>query len=474
MKTKLEALYLQHFGCSAQLTTRLPASGSNRSYYRISGDAGNVIGALGTDFDENNAFISLARHFRSKGINVPQVYAVSEDGMAYLQEDLGDESLYDKLAHGRECGQYSEEEIQLMCKVVRALPKIQFIAAQDLDYNICYPDKEFNSRLVDFDLNYFKYCFLKTSGVEFNEIRLQDDFDALQDDLLDDFGGTFMYRDFQARNILWHQDKPWFIDFQGGRRGPMFYDIASFVWQASSHFSPSVKKRLTDAYLDALKQYATIEEKVFHEKFRLFSLYRTLQVLGAYGFRGLYEKKSHFIKSIPYAINNLRELLAEPFGRYPYLSKVLKELISSYAGGSEDIFDGLTVEVRSFSYHRGIPEDRSGNGGGFVFDCRALHNPGRYEQYRNLCGRDSEVISFLEENSEISAFLNEAYAMSERHVANFIERGFDNMQINFGCTGGRHRSVYCAEHMAKRLKEQFPQLRVKLTHRELGIREIYR
>lgn len=254
----------------------------------------------------------------------------------------------------------------------------------------------------------------------------------------------------------------------------MFYDIASFVWQASSHFSPSVKKRLTDAYLDALKQYATIEEKVFHEKFRLFSLYRTLQVLGAYGFRGLYEKKSHFIKSIPYAINNLRELLAEPFGRYPYLSKVLKELISSYAGGSEDIFDGLTVEVRSFSYHRGIPEDRSGNGGGFVFDCRALHNPGRYEQYRNLCGRDSEVISFLEENSEISAFLNEAYAMSERHVANFIERGFDNMQINFGCTGGRHRSVYCAEHMAKRLKEQFPQLRVKLTHRELGIREIYR
>jgi len=471
MKSSLEELYLRHFGCEPDSIVKLPVSGSNRSYFRLSGNAGNAIGVIGTNLDENNAFISLSKHFISKGINVPQVFAVSEDKMAYLQQDLGDVSLYDKVAEGRENGNYSESEIQILCQAVRSLPKIQFIAAQDLDYNICFPDKEFNGRLVDFDLNYFKYCFLKTSGVEFNEIALQDDFDILKDDLLDDFGGTFMYRDFQARNILWHKDKLWFIDFQGGRRGPIFYDIVSFVWQASSHFQPELKERLTAAYLDSLTQYATIGDKTFHDKLRLFALYRTLQVLGAYGFRGLYEKKAHFIKSIPYAIDNLRQLLSQPFERYPYLSTILTNLVRIKTEKNTDSFNGLTVEVRSFSYRKGIPEDRNGNGGGFVFDCRALHNPGKYEQYKTLCGRDSEVIAFLEENSEAPSFLEEAYSMADRHVANFIERGFVNMQINFGCTGGRHRSVYCAEHMAHHLKQKFPAIRVILIHRELGIRE---
>jgi len=469
MKSKLEELYLNHFGRNPDTMEELPASGSNRTYYRISGEAGNVIGVSGTDADENKAFIYLSSHFRSKGINVPEVFASSADGMAYIQQDLGGESLYGKVRNGRENGNYSEEEIGFLCKAVSALPKIQFIAAQDLDYTVCYPDKEFNGRMVDFDLNYFKYCFLKTSGVEFNEIRLQDDFDSMKEDLLDDFGRTFMYRDFQARNVMWYEGEPWFIDFQGGRKGPIFYDIASFVCQAGSHFPPEVKRRLTDSYLEALRQYATIEDKVFREKFRLFSLYRTLQVLGAYGFRGLYEKKAHFIKSIPYAMDNLRQLLSEPFARYPYLNEVLSKL--SECGKAEEKYDGLTIEVRSFSYRKGIPEDRSGNGGGFVFDCRALHNPGKYEQYRHLCGRDREVASFLEEQGESAGFLEETFALADRHAAKFIERGFDHFEINFGCTGGRHRSVYCAERMAEHLAKKFPEARVVLTHREMGIRE---
>lgn len=473
MDRQLDILFEDHFKTPATEAVPLKVSGSNRHYYRLSSGSVSAIGVEGTDIDENRAFITLAGHFREKGINVPEIYGVSQDGQCYLQQDLGDESLYDKVRAGRESGSYSDAEVELLCGAIRELPRIQFIGAQDIDYSICYPDREFNARMVDFDLSYFKYCFLKTSGIRFNEIRLQDDFDAFKDNLLESFGGTFMYRDFQARNIMYHDGGYWFIDFQGGRRGPVFYDIASFVWQAGSHFPVQVKERLVAAYLEGLKQFASINRKVFNSRLRTFALFRTLQVLGAYGFRGRFERKPHFLNSIPYAIDNLKELILEPMPEYPYLREVLDDLVKAETGKLDTGDEVLTVEITSFSYKNGLPEDKSGHGGGYIFDCRALNNPGRYDEYKELCGRDDAVITFLDAQDGVTDFLENAYSLVDRHVEMFLLRGFSHIQVDFGCTGGRHRSVYCAEHMAEHIRQKF-NIRVIICHRELGIRETLR
>ncbi|MCQ2149501.1 MAG: phosphotransferase [Bacteroidales bacterium] len=469
MGRTIEELYLERFGCESETALPISGSGSHRRYYRLSSPAGCAIGVKGTDPDENKAFIYLAGHFRKKEINVPEILAVADGGMEYLQEDLGETSLFDKVAEGRNSGNYGEEETDFLCAALSELPKIQFIGAQDLDYSICYPDREFNARMVDFDLNYFKYCFLKLSGIEFNEIWLQNDFDRLKNDLLEDFGKTFMYRDFQARNIMWHKDSPWFIDFQGGRRGPIFYDAVSFIWQAGSHFPKEMKARLEDCYMTALKRFATIKESIFRSRMHIFALFRVMQVLGAYGFRGRFERKAHFLSSIPFAIDNLGQLLEEPLKKYPYLEKVLRELIIRESGEPRDETEGLEVEVMSFSYRKGVPEDRSIHGGGYVFDCRALNNPGRYDRFKGLSGLDPEVAEFLVGNSDTEAFLNEIYAPVDRHVRVFLGRGFKHLRICFGCTGGRHRSVYCAEKMAEHIHSAFG-VRVSLHHRELGIK----
>lgn len=468
---QLEALFLSYTGRAATEVNELTSSGSNRRYFRLKAGGKSLIGAVGTNLDENRAFIGLAKHFLEKGIRVPKVVAVSEDGMAYLQEDLGDDQLYKVVANGRESGEYSSYERSLLCKTIEMLPRIQFRGGKDLDYGICYPDREFNERMVNFDLNYFKYCFLKATGLEFHEVKLQDDFDRLRADLLEDVGETFMYRDFQARNVMMKDGEPYFIDFQGGRRGPIYYDVASFIWQARSRFPDDLKSTLIETYLRALKGYVEVDEQQFHEKLRIFVLFRTLQVLGAYGFRGYFEKKPHFLASVPYALSNLRKLLKQPFENYPYLSEVLGKLVSmpQFYELTED--KRLEVKIYSFAYKKGIPVDTTGNGGGYVFDCRSVNNPGKYEHYRQFTGLDQEVIKFLEDDGEIITFLNSAFALVDAHVKRFIERKFTHLQVCFGCTGGQHRSVYSAEKMAEHLASKFD-VKVSLIHRELDIEKI--
>lgn len=339
-----------------------------------------------------------------------------------------------------------------------------------MDFGYCYPLAEFNRRSILWDLNYFKYCFLKTTGLEFQENLLEDDFEHMADALLQIQPQVFMYRDFQSRNVMLREGKPYFIDFQGGRKGPFYYDVASFLWQAKANYPDSLRQELIDEYLDALQPYHTIGKEQFLATLRHFVLFRTLQVLGAYGFRGYFEKKAHFIQSVPYAIENLRQLLETDFPEYPYLCLVLRKLTELPQFASVHNRRKLTVRVMSFSYKKGIPEDPSGNGGGYVFDCRAVHNPGKYEQYKQLTGRDKPVIDFLEQDGEILRFLEHVDALVDAHVQRFLERGFTNLSICFGCTGGQHRSVYSAEHVARHLNEKFD-VRIQLIHREQHIEQ---
>ena len=469
MDNPIEELFFSCTGRRPESCVKLSPSGSRRSYFRLSGPEGSLIGVQGTDRDENRAFITIASQLKAKGVNVPEVLSVSEDGMFYVQNDLGDTLLYDILAGSRGRGEYSEEESVLLCRVMSMLPKIQVEGAEGLDFSVCYPSDSLNARMVDFDLNYFKYCFLKPSSVEFNEERLQDDFDALKRDILSEPMDVFMYRDFQARNVMMKDGEPWFIDFQGGRRGPLHYDVASFVWQAKAAYPEPLKQRMVDAYLDALQQYRQVDREEFRRKLRIFVLFRTLQVLGAYGFRGRIEKRAHFLESIPYALANLRTLLSEPFEQYPYLSKLLVELSEEGPEPARVENDGLLeVHVYSFSFKKGIPEDYSGNGGGYVFDCRSVHNPGKYERFRHSTGLDPDVQEFLESDGEIFPFLENAFALVDAHVSRFVERGFSHMQVSFGCTGGQHRSAYSAQKLAEHLAGR-PGVKVHLTHRELKI-----
>ena len=499
----LDSLFEQYTGSAPVSRVALTGSASHRRYYRLTGpDGRSVIGVEGTDADENRAFLTIDRHFAAKGIRVPAVLAV--DGLCYLQEDLGSAVLYDALSAGRASGQYGPDEVALLRKTLAALPKIQVEGARGLDFSVCYPQPSFDGRMVDFDLNYFKYDFLKLSGLEFNEVLLQDDFDRFRADLLSEPSDTFLYRDFNARNVMLVDGEPYFIDFQGGRRGPVYYDVSSFLWQARARYPEALREELLQVYLEALRAYGPVDETHFRESLRLFILFRMLQVLGCYGYRGLWEGNKSFIDSIPPALDIVKSLL--PFKEYPYLSKVLASLCEGVP--EEGVFfpkpsaikDGsvpptasggplplmwprvatglgkntpssgatLTVTVYSFSYKKGIPEDTSGNGGGYVFDCRSVHNPGKYERFKQLTGLDQPVIDFLEEDGEILRFLDHVYALVDAHVERFISRGFTHLQVSFGCTGGQHRSAYSAQHLAEHLVAKYP-VRVHLIHRERGI-----
>ena len=461
----LESLFLNHTSQACARRIPLSAGGSRRRYFRLSAEQGpSYIGVIGTDKDENAAFVAISAHFRKQGLPVPEVFAVSEDGFAYLQEDLGDDILYNAVSEGRRKGDYSRRERQLLAEAVALLPDIQFRGAQGLDFSVCYPQSQFDARNIDFDLNYFKYCFLKESGMEFNEISLQDDFERLKADLLACGGAdTFMFRDFQARNVMLRDGKPYFIDFQGGRKGPVYYDVASFLWQASSRFSDEVREELLGVYLQSLTRYASVDEQDFRDKLRLFVLFRCLQVLGAYGFRGLIERKEYFAQSIPAALDNLRGL--GDFPQYPYLDWVIKELCKPQEKPPQDGL--LHIDIISFSYKKGLPEDKSGNGGGYIFDSRAVHNPGKYPRFAHSTGKDADVIEFLEQDGEVLVFLDSIYKLADAHVRRFLERGFTHLQFSFGCTGGQHRSVYCACALEKHLKEKFPQTVVHTLHREM-------
>ena len=475
----LKQLFEKRYGCKPDSLTEITGSASPRHYCRLSSGDISCVGVIGTDKAENETFVALSRHFLPLGIPVPEVYDVSEDSMSYLQEDLGDEILFDRYVSARRSGEGMEEVEKLLCRTMQLLAKIQFEGARDLDFTLCHPQSVFTTRSAMFDLNYFKYCFLKATGLEFHEMLLQDDFECLAGDLagcgLPVKGDqpdipTFLYRDFQARNVMLYGGSPYFIDYQSGRRGPIYYDVASFVWHARAGYDNALKEKLLQSYLDAASGYIDIDRGLFMENVRLFLLFRYLQVLGAYGFRGWTEHKSNFVISIPSVIKALSELLEQPFERYPYLMKVLKEMISLPRFEPMELHEGrLNVTVCSFSFKKGVPHDPSGNGGGYVFDCRSIHNPGRYEQYKQLTGRDEPVIRFLEDEGEVFGFLEHVYGVVDPHVETYSGRGFTDLMVSFGCTGGQHRSVYCAEHLAAHLAEKYPDICVRLIHREQSI-----
>ncbi len=467
---ELEKLFEEYTRQKPENIYELPSSGSNRRYFRITGSGMSLIGAKGLDVDENIAFMEIAKHFRLKGLPVPQVLCASEDKMFYLQEDLGDITLFNTIQQGRETSHFSPDEIALLKKTIATLPKLQFEGGKGLDYNVCFPQPEFDERNVWFDCNYFKYCFLKTTGIEFSEIKLHDDLTKMAADLLE--GGneeTFMYRDFQARNVMLVDGNPYFIDFQGGRKGPLYYDLASFVWQAKANYPTSLKEELIETYREALKKYVDIPKDTFYKKLRLFVLFRTMQVLGAYGFRGYFEKKPHFLQSVPFAIDNLRKLIQEePFYEYPYIQQLLVELTNMRQFSDLRAERKLEVRIFSFSYKKGIPVDTSGNGGGYVFDCRAINNPGKYDHFKHFTGLDKEIIEFLETDGEVTKFLSHVYDLADAHVTRYMERKFTNLMFSFGCTGGQHRSVYCAQHLAEYLAKKY-NITVKVYHREQDI-----
>ena len=465
----LYELYKKYTGCDAVEITELPSSGSNRRYFRLSGEP-TLIGVVRTSVEENDAFIYMAKHFKEKNLPVPEVLIVSDDHIAYLQEDLGDTILYNVIEKGRLTSVFSEEEKKLLVKTIRKLPDLQFAGADGMDFRHCYPSPGFDARSIMWDLNYFKYCFLKATGLDFLEGKLEDDFQRLTDVLLRSSSATFMYRDFQSRNVMIKDGEPWFIDFQGGRKGPVYYDVASFLWQAKANFPNSLRQELLKEYIDALRKYIPVNEDYFYSQLHHFVLFRTLQVLGAYGFRGYFEKKPHFMQSVPFAIANLRELLKVPYPEYPYLSKVLTDLVNMKQFTDDLQKRTLTVRVMSFAYKKGIPNDPSGNGGGYVFDCRAVNNPGKYDRYKPFTGLDQPVIKFLEDDGEIFPFLEHAYELVDAHVKRFMERGFTNMMVCFGCTGGQHRSVYSAQKMAQHINAKF-NVKDAPVHREHNIEQ---
>ena len=494
-QTQLMHLYQTLRGHQPQLVEQLPGAGSNRRYYRLRDpDGTTLIGCIGTSSEENRAFITLSAHLLQQGLHVPHVYLHDDDYTTYIQQDLGSVSLFDYLKQGRESGgNYSDSEVSMLRTVISQLPDIQFRGGSPYIFQHCYPQSQMDATSIMFDLNYFKYCYLKLTATEFNEYRLQADFERLSVDLLSEDADTFLYRDFQARNIMLLSGTPYYIDFQGGRRGPIYYDLASFLWQASAKYSPELRAQLVDVYWNSLQPYITVDSasscykgltrEFFQKRLQLFVLFRLLQVLGAYGYRGLWEKKKHFIESIPPALSNLSDILRLGIcAPYPYLQEVLTGITKTVPSGITStcgtpvitpVYSPLVVRVYSFSFKKGIPDDPTGNGGGYVFDCRSSNNPGRYAEYKSMTGLDKPVIDFLERDGEILDFLSHIYPIVDFHVQRWIERRFTSLQISFGCTGGQHRSVYCAQHVAQHLHDRFG-VEVHLCHREQGILHVFK
>lgn len=439
----------------------LPQSGSPRKYYRLKTEAGSYIATYTPDADEGKCFVALAEVFKGAGRAVPSVLVVSSDGRMYIQEDLGERSLFSEL--GKEASEDYIKETMSRLVLLQKTPERLWT-----DKCICSP---FSRRQAMWDLNYFKYEYLKPSEVIFDEDRLEDDFELMADRLVgirEEFQG-FMMRDCQSRNVMISKEGPVFIDFQGGRKGPALYDAVSFLWQARAGFSNDFRTEMLAYYCNEFCEGNLEKKERMLASLDDIVLFRTLQVLGAYGFRGLVQRKAHFLLSIPGALMNLKELVERGcLDIYPELKRCCESLVSKTAVQSDKEVRRhvLIVEVFSFSYKNGYPEDLSGNGGGFMFDCRALHNPGRYPRYRTLTGRDKEVKDFLEARGEVQGFLKNAWALTDPAIERYISRGFTRLQIGFGCTGGQHRSVYSAEATAAHISEMFPEVSVHLIHRE--------
>lgn len=476
---RLSQLYKQVKGkAPAKIEHLFGGGGSSRKYYVITDEDGSTMyGVTSKSAGENLAFYKLSKLFAEKGLPVPDVYGISDDHLYYLQEDLGTLTLQDYLKANRdENGEYNSAAKSMLHKVMAQLPDFQFKGASGYIFQQCYPVASMDETSIMFDLNYFKYCFLKLTGIEFNEVKLQDDFQKFTVDIMSDCVNNFLYRDFQSRNVMIKDGNPRYIDYQGGRRGPIYYDVASFLWQSSANYSDALRNELIDTYLTSLLQYKSISREEFIRHLRKFVLFRTMQVLGAYGYRGLWEKKQYFIKSIPQAIKNLDWLVRKGVvNEYPYLKEVAAMLVkdqqSRMFNPEVNPKPSLVVKVFSFSFKNGVPQDDSGHGGGYVFDCRGTNNPGRYVEYQHLTGLDQPVIDFLEKDGEILSFLEHIYPIVDFHAKRFIEREFTSLMISFGCTGGQHRSVYCAQCMAQHLHDKFG-VKVILCHREQNITQV--
>ena len=447
----------------------LPHSGSYREYVRLSGGSFSAIGTWNADIKENRAFLSFSRHFHKQRIPVPVIYAVSDDQSCYLQEDLGTVTLFDFLSRVRINEGFSRTITDEYRKVLALLHAIQVSAGKEIDYGICYPRAAFDLQSMLWDLSYFKYYFLKLARIPFDEQLLEDDFQRFTGYLLSAESDFFMYRDFQSRNIMLKDDKVWFIDYQGGRKGALQYDLASLLYDGKADIPQSVRDELFEFYLDELEKVIPVDRYEFMRFYKGFVLIRIMQAMGAYGFRGFYEKKEHFLKSIPFALDNLEGILRKldlPV-ELPELTKVLHLVTqSAFLRSIGKKEHNLTVRITSFSYKKGLPADPSGNGGGFIFDCRAIHNPGKYPEFKLLNGMDAPVAQFLEDKSEMPGFLQLVTSLIDQSVKKYIDRGFSHLSVSFGCTGGQHRSVYAAEKLAAHLKNNFP-VNVVLTHREM-------
>ena len=500
----LTHLYTSRYGVEPLSVTKLPVSGSYRSYYRLAGIYETVIGAHNEDLRENEAFIIFTNHFRSEGLPVPQILASDPVNRIYLISDLGDTTLYQLLTQQRSIEaserltlqsvdtdvQFPQEIMEIYKKAIGWLPLFQVKAGKSLDYSACYPRHAFDRQSMMWDLNYFKYYFLKLAKIPFDEQALEEDFISLCDMLLKADADFFLYRDFQSRNIMVIHGEPWFIDYQGGRKGALQYDIASLLADGKADIPMAVRTELLAHYLEILAGAYPINRENFLQGYDGFVLIRILQALGAYGFRGYYENKPHFLQSIPFALRNLRYLRAT--GKLDFGLKTLMKVIDAMVDtpalniqqsveinedknnlnnklpiivSSKDVTKVLTVAIQSFSYKKSIPGDESGHGGGFVFDCRALPNPGRFAEFRQFNGKDQPVIDFLGREPMVGEFLGHVCALVDQSVQTYIGREFDHLQVSFGCTGGQHRSVYCAEKLATYLKSNY-QITIQLTHLE--------
>jgi aminoglycoside/choline kinase family phosphotransferase len=466
----LNKLFEKHFNVPAELVRPLRGQlgASDRKLFRLSRAEHTAIGVLYDSREENKAFVEFSRHFRRHGLPVPEIYAEELRRGAYLEEDLGDLTLYQFLAAHRSGADVAPEVVEGYRKVVAILPRFQVEGGRDLNYKASYPRASFDRQSIAWDLNYFKYYFLRLSGTPFNEQRLENDFRRLTGFLLKAGSAYFLYRDFQSRNIMLRNGEPYFLDYQGGRRGALQYDIASLLFDAKADLPPELRQHLLEAYLDELGKHITLDRDEFLRYYYAFVYVRIMQAMGAYGFRGLYERKTHFLQSVPYALANVQWLLnnTELPIKVPELMKSFRLMVSSDTLQSVREPERLTVRVSSFSFHRGVPQDNSGHGGGFVFDARGLPNPGREERFKSITGRDRPVIEYLDRYDSVHQYLAHAVALVDASVANYKERGFKHLSVAFGCTGGQHRSVYLAEALAKHLREQ-DGMDVQLRHREL-------
>src|SRR5437867_9395862 len=453
----LKGLFERHFHSAPARIQPLQGDlgGSGRKIIRLSNDSASAVGVLYGGREENVAFLEFSKHFHRHGLPVPEIYAEDLDHGAYLEEDLGDTSLFELLSKNRAGDSVSPQAVEAYRKVVAVLPRFQVEVGRDLNYKVCYPNPSFDRQSIAWDLNYFKYYFLRLAGISFNEQALEDDFGRLTEFLLSAPRDYFLYRDFQSRNILLRNGDPFFVDYQGGRKGALQYDIASLLYDAKADLPPEIRQQLLYHYLDALGPYIQIEREAFLRHYYAYVYVRILQALGAYGFRGFYERRAHFLQSVPYALKNLRWLLhhAELPIELPTLMGAFKSMLASEKlQGLAGEADNLTVRIFSFSFHKGLPKDETGNGGGFVFDGRSLPNPGREERFKPLTGRDQPVIDYLNQQENVHQFLASVMSLVDASVSSYEEREFKNLMVSFGCTGGQHRSVFLAEQLAKRLR----------------------